>query len=323
MRGLQLRALGIVILLAFASPGALALEIKNARVDFASVAEARQVLTTKDDFIEHLSAFDRSARMKDGRPQTDEEFLNFAGRSALAWTEAERKRLTIICHVLNSRLRAMPIPLPSRVLFIKTNGQEEGGSAYTRGTAIIIGQGQLAMADDLERMVCHELFHVISRNNPELRERLYAAIGFMKCKEAAFPLDLEARRITNPDAPRNDHFIRVTVDHQECAAVPILFSKIAPSDLDKHSFFEEVQFQFLVAENAADLARPDAPSRRLVEPNQLSGFFEQVGRNTSYIIHPEEILADNFALLVLRGVGPSPEVLEKIKAVLTNKASGA
>jgi hypothetical protein len=48
-----------------------------------------------------------------------------------------------------------------------------------------------------------------------------------------------------------------------------------------------------------------------------SGFFEQVGRNTDYLIHPEEILADNFALLV---VGDkrivSPEVINRIKKVL-------
>jgi len=32
----------------------------------------------------------------------------------------------------------------------------------------------------------------------------------------------------------------------------------------------------------------------LVAPGQTSGFIEQVGQNTSYLIHPEEILADNF-----------------------------
>lgn len=53
---------------------------------------------------------------------------------------------------------------------------------------------------------------------------------------------------------------------------------------------------------------------------QVSGFFEQVGRNTNYVIHPEEILADNFSLLILgeRRV-PSPEILEKMQGILDQK----
>jgi hypothetical protein len=45
-----------------------------------------------------------------------------------------------------------------------------------------------------------------------------------------------------------------------------------------------------------------------------------VGRNTDYIIHPEEILAENFALLVL-GAGnvPSPEVLTRMREALAKK----
>jgi len=47
-----------------------------------------------------------------------------------------------------------------------------------------------------------------------------------------------------------------------------------------------------------------------------------VGRNTRYLWHPEEILADNFALLflgLLRGAPPqlpSPDVLERMRAIL-------
>jgi hypothetical protein len=55
----------------------------------------------------------------------------------------------------------------------------------------------------------------------------------------------------------------------------------------------------------------------LAAPEQISGFIEQVGQNTSYLIHPEEILADNFALLVLGMEDvPSPEILKRIRAIL-------
>jgi deoxyribodipyrimidine photo-lyase len=42
----------------------------------------------------------------------------------------------------------------------------------------------------------------------------------------------------------------------------------------------------------------DAGEPIMTKPEGAAGFFEQVGRNTGYLIHPEEILADNFELLV-------------------------
>jgi hypothetical protein len=50
---------------------------------------------------------------------------------------------------------------------------------------------------------------------------------------------------------------------------------------------------------------------------QVSGFYEQTGRNSARVFHPEEILADNFALLVLREQGlQSPETVERLESVL-------
>ena len=58
----------------------------------------------------------------------------------------------------------------------------------------------------------------------------------------------------------------------------------------------------------------------LASPEEVSGFFEQVGRNTKYVIHPEEILADNFALLILDEHNvPSPEILQKMRLILEQK----
>ena len=46
-------------------------------------------------------------------------------------------------------------------------------------------------------------------------------------------------------------------------------------------------------------------------------FFEQVGRNTNYIINPEEILAENFAFLLTRKpVTGTPELIEKMRQAL-------
>jgi hypothetical protein len=70
-------------------------------------------------------------------------------------------------------------------------------------------------------------------------------------------------------------------------------------------------------EEAVAIPLNDGLSPRLVDVRKVSGFMEQVGKNTRYIIHPEEILADNFVLLILeeRNV-PSPDIINKIRMVL-------
>lgn len=59
-----------------------------------------------------------------------------------------------------------------------------------------------------------------------------------------------------------------------------------------------------------------------VAPPELEGLFEQFGRNTRYLFHPEEVLADNFVELFFASLRdkprevPSPEVLERIRKIL-------
>jgi hypothetical protein len=49
----------------------------------------------------------------------------------------------------------------------------------------------------------------------------------------------------------------------------------------------------------------------------VEGFFEQIGRNTNYIIHPEETLANNFVhLMTAKQDLKNPEIPEKIEQLL-------
>jgi hypothetical protein len=55
----------------------------------------------------------------------------------------------------------------------------------------------------------------------------------------------------------------------------------------------------------------------LLDPKNVESYHEQIGRNTNYIIHPEEVLADNFAMLI-RGKRdvPTPRVLDELRKAL-------
>jgi hypothetical protein len=297
-------------------------------VHFASVSEGQNVLTTKDEFVRHLSPFDRASRMKTNKPVSEDEYLAFVGRNVVEWTAEEMRAVEAALKEIQSRFGELSPAFPATIQMIKTTGAEEGNAAYTRGTAIILPKGELGKSqDELVKLICHELFHVLSRHDSELRAALYGMIGFERCDDLEFPPELAARKITNPDGPRNDHFIRLEIDGQKCGAIPVLFSKTETYNVARGGeFFEYLDFQFLIVE--VELSpRPkvvyDGSKPKLVGPQAVSGFLERVGKNTQYLIHPDEILAENFALLILSPQNvPSPEVLQKMKTVLARKPKG-
>jgi hypothetical protein len=293
---------------------------------FATVEQGKQILSAQDDFVKCLSPFDRSARLKTDKDVSETEFLEFVGRNVLPWTDGEKQKVESAFSDLQARLKVLSLPFPKTIYMVKTTGDEEGRAPYTRGCAVIMPQNELeGNASTVEKLICHELFHVLTRANPDLRERLYELIGFSKCNEIEFPPKLKSRKITNPDAPRNDHYIRLQLDGKVVSAVPILFSSVEKYDVARGGeFFDYLQFRLLLVEQIAGSSdfKPvyDGQNPKLVGVEDVSGFVEQVGKNSEYLIHPEEILADNFRMLVLQEQDvPSPDILRKMKEVLAKK----
>ncbi len=103
------------------------------------------------------------------------------------------------------------LKFPEKIYFIKTTGKEEGNAPYTRNAnAIVFSKSELlAPQKEIEKTLVHELFHVLSANNIELRDQAYSIIGFIKCNEISYPQSLMEQKITNPDAPFNKHCILV------------------------------------------------------------------------------------------------------------------
>jgi hypothetical protein len=306
-------ALRCAALLALAAPAGAQ------ELAFATPAEARQVLGTRDAFVERLSPFDRAARMKTDRTVGEAEFLAFVESAALAWDGAEQRAIAATSEDVLPKIRALHLPLPPKVYLVKTTGQEEGDTVYTRQAAIMIPRSKSGDSRRLPRTLAHELFHVASRANPAFAEKAYGVIGFTRCAEATYPTELAPRKLTNPDAPRNDYCIRLTFENRPVAATPILFSRADTYDTKRGGeFFDYLQLGLLLR------ALPGEPParERVVDLPQVTGFFEQVGENTQYVIHPEEILADNFALLALGAPNvKSPAVLDGLRRVLEEFAA--
>ena len=304
----------LAVLLGLASAGAFAHEIA-----LASIEEGRAVLGARDEFVARLSPFDRASRMKSAGEVSEDEYLAFAMAAAREWSNDERARITSAFAAIQPKLRELLPELDAPILLIKTSGEEEGGAGYTRANAVMLPQA-LTDARELERLLAHEIFHVVSRNNPELKRALYATIGFQPCGEVTLPPALAARKMTNPDAPVNEHCIEVQVDGSSVWGMPILLSRQERFDPAAGiPFFGYLTLSMLLVEREGASSRPlernGAPV--LVPFNRVGGVFEQIGHNTEYVIHAEEILASNFELLVHGTAGArSPEVLERIRAEL-------
>ena len=173
----------------------------------------------------------------------------------------------------------------------------------------------------LERILTHELFHILSSHNPELRKRLYAIVGFSPCTEIRLPASLRARKITNPDAPVCEHYMEVQHGGSTVKVAPILFSSRERYDVSRGgSLFQYLTFRLMVVEQDDDKWMPVQENGQpvLLEAGDVPAFSEKIGRNTSYIIHPEEVLAENFVLLVNNKTDvPTPRIVAEMRNVLS------
>jgi hypothetical protein len=230
----------------------------TSRFCFASVEDGRAYLQKSDEFSQHMTPLERAARMRLTRPVSEREFLAFVAESVCAWEVEEVRTIGVVAQNIGQRLEELQLCFPETILLVKTSGEEEGQSSYTRGAAIMLPPAKLDYTPaTLERLLVHELFHVLSRSLPALREALYQEIGFQFCGEIAFPPVLASRRVTNPDAPYNDHFIHLCTRGQEVDVVPILYMTLDWKNKPYvGTFFDHINYRFLVIERDEQGWRP-------------------------------------------------------------------
>lgn len=290
-------------------------------VKFASRDEGIAILTARDAFTEQLSKFDLQSRLRTNADVTLADWQKSVAREVLPWEAAEIERLTAALGRLRERLAKFRLPLPEVVLLIRTTGKEEADAAYTRANAIVLpGKMVQKQADDLDSLLLHELFHVLSRHDKTLRRELYAVIGFHLCDPIALPPSLADRKLTNPDAPAIDCYIEMTIDGKPITAAPFLYASAKEYDPQQGgSLFRYLTFRLLVIERRDGkwqaVFHGEQPT--VIDPRKLPAYFDQIGKNTGYIIHPDEILADNFVHLVLGHEHlPTPRVIDAMSRLL-------
>lgn len=292
---------------------------------FLDAKEGGEFLATPDEYSGRMSDFDLRVMMRTTQNKTVADYLALARSAALTWTEDERRRIAAAYDSIRPELQVLSMPLPEEVLLIKTSGAEEWEAAYTRGLAIILPVGNLDSNEQgLRRLVAHELFHVFARAFPRTIDRIYPAMGFHPCGSLSLPPEIAARILNNPDTPRNDHCIELTSAAGRVIGMPVLLSPDGKFDPAVKGGIGAVLSRMqtglmVVTPDPAGVAHPvmDNGRPRIIPWKEFPDLAAKIGRNTGYLIHAEEMLADNFALLVTRAANvPSPEVLERIRVAL-------
>ena len=288
---------------------------------FVDSNEAAAMLSTPDKNTDNWGRFDIEARM--GRKgATRGELMERIKTYTRDFTAADKDSLRKAFGIFHDKLveKGLTLPLPDDFILVKTTMEEEGGAgAYTRENIICMGEEELKKltADGLVYFVAHETFHVLTRNNPDFRKALYGVIGFnVLDKEISFADDVTERRISNPDVNRYDSYAMLTVDGVKRPYTMLIYSD---RDYAGGSLFDYVNIGLVPLDDGFEPVRKDG--RTVIVPlERATDFYTQVGRNTGYVINPEECLADNFAYAVcdLKSDLPDPEISQRILSVIRN-----
>ena len=239
------------------------------------------------------------------------ELFQYISTQALQWSESEKIKVDSVMQSINKDIKhlMLNIDYPNSIFFIKTTGEEEGNaSGYTRSNCLILNDETLIWGfQELKNIIIHELFHIISRNNLSFREKMYEVIGFKVIKEISFPQSLIDYKVTNPDAPMINSYINLSNGEESKDYALITYSK---KEFNGGSLFDYVTFGFIKLQDLNNGVKVPI----IYVDGDFTNFFEQIGNNTGYIIHPDEILADNFVFLLNENNNlPSQWVVDKMK----------
>jgi len=263
---------------------------------FADIEAARTVMIAEDGFLSRVGGIEVGVRVADAGV-TDPDALRAVYRNGVTtFSAAERARIEALLETQADRLARIAARLPDTVMFVATDGSVEWGAPHTRDNAIIFTPGWLAAEDrQFRRTFYHELFHVLSRHNPDLHTQLYGVIGFEPCT-VEVPEALARRRITNPDAPTHAHYLPLEMEGAD-GVVPYTYTFADGYSPDVEGF-GFLKLGLLAVDEADGQCRPATALGEggLLSPEDVPAYAAQVGANTGYIIHAEEVMADNFVI---------------------------
>ncbi len=292
-------------------------------VRFVEGAEAQGVLGAADDWIAASSEMQRASLMGvAGAAATPEAFRRFQAAQVVPWSDATRQRYRLALEQVAPAFNRLGLRLPPEVLLVQSSGRESAATPHTRGRAVVLPLrfDQQSFAD--AELVAHELWHVVSRYQPELRTRVYRTLGFVPTAPLEWPAAWRAMRIANQDAPHHEHLMWVEVSGRLTALMPVVVAD--PAELRAGgSVVSAAQTRLLevIPGSKGTPTRPVLRGREPVwhDPDATPAYLQKLGGNSDYLVHPEETTADNVMFLVSGRKVPNPALLERVAAAFAGR----
>ena len=251
---------------------------------FYEKTDAIMQILNQDDFLNNFSNADFSFRLKKKKYAVN-DFQTLLISSVLDWKTDEINKLASCFNAAINFYGDFSSFIPNIIVFVKMNGMEEPGNAYCRNNNTIILHPSALNRElpSLTRLLVHELFHIISRNNNNLKEQLYNPIGFLKNEVANFPPNIAETIITNPDYPINEYVFKAKIKNSFYDVYPILYATEYES-----MNHETIKAKFI-----------DTKYLNIYEMEEIENYSQCIGNNTDYTIQPEEIIAENITEMLL------------------------
>ena len=289
---------------------------------FADLKEAQKLYLSNTNYLNNLNKYDLEYRVNK-KNATLEEFKAFVVSQILEFTKEEKeiisKQIAEMEKILESQ--KMSLPFNEEITFIKSTQKEENGSlAYTLGTQIYLGEkifnyiesNNIRQKFIVDALLWHELFHCITKANKTFRKDMYKIIHFTVMeKDFKIPDSIYEISISNPDVPHHDSYATFNIDGKNIDCYMVLAAS-KPFNNPGDNFFNCIQFTIVPIDSQGEYYFPE----------DTQNFWEIFGKNTLYVIDPEECLADNFSYALLKEKYceceidelnfANPEIIEKI-----------
>ncbi len=286
---------------------------KPALITFLDSIEASTAIIQDDidGYFEQLSKAEMQIQMKTNYPELNPdklkpEFKSYIKKQVSNWTMEEKlkmqqlfKSVKSLCDTLSPRI------FPGGMRLIKVKTKHYGNDVYyTSGKNIMIPENIFKDFNDERQLpvMIHETFHVLSRYNEPWRNELYEYIGFKKSnKPVKLNTSLQDVLLNNPDGVSYQYVIDLEKDGEMVKAIPLITSKSKVYDPKKPNFFDYLHFDLYSLDDKGDhyVAKSTTTGQTLLPMQSTPTFFTKIKDNTQYIIHPDEIMADNFMLALL------------------------
>lgn len=282
---------------------------------FADIETGIKILSADDEFLTTMKPIEIALRV--GSPTADKTIDDLKAHYAanvVEWPEAEKALMKALLVTHKKKLAKIEHLLPETVYFIKVTNEVESGISHTRGNAFVSPQRRSSIST---KLFFHQIFHILSRHNRIKRASLYNIINFRPCYFQP-TADVDKYSVRNPEAPFTEFFLPVEIEDRDTYVMTYLHTTHDGFDPTiKRGFDGHITGDLIEVSVNDSICKPIIKANgkaSIYKHEEVPDFYEKVGHNTNFDIHPEEIIADNFAFLMMGKKDLiDPDIPEKIE----------